>query len=251
MPCLDQGSQRHQEGNSSAKWHKKVKKCIFWASFWRSIFLHLYLDCVSLVRTRQNKKYFVYSNSNIFVCAGYLFFAGSECLIFTESATRLIQSISRNVRDKGTCPPGPVTPKRKGIETSSRRGSSLNSPNKKWQNIFFTLSITKPPTAALLKYWDFHSSWRCIEWWSGDRWHVTWDMWQVTHDAWQVTHDKWYVTHDTCFCDWGLYGVDFLVSVLLPTNVESHCLPYAGLFSCILYVLKYIFFFSFFLSFFS
>ena len=26
---------------------------------------------------------------------------------------------------------------------------------------------------------DFHSSWSCIEWWSGDRWKVTHDMWQI------------------------------------------------------------------------
>ena len=31
-------------------------------------------------------------------------------------------------------------------------------------------------------YWDFHSSWSCIEWWSGDRWHVTCDRWNVTGD---------------------------------------------------------------------
>ena len=78
--------------------------------------------------------------------------------------------------------------------------------------------------------WDSHSSWSCIEWWSGnsfifrsdmwritgDRRHMTGDRWQVTGDCWQVTGDKWQVTGDrwqvTCdrwqlTCDrWRLTG---------------------------------------------
>ena len=51
-------------------------------------------------------------------------------LIVTAMAPRPIQSISCNASDLEVSQPPPVTPKRREMETSSQRHSSLNSQNK-------------------------------------------------------------------------------------------------------------------------
>ena len=59
-----------------------------------------------------------------------------DAVFFTESAPRAIQSISCDVRDRDVCL-FPVTPKRRGMETSSQKCSSLNSQKRTDKNIFF------------------------------------------------------------------------------------------------------------------
>ena len=71
-----------------------------------------------------------------------------SCIFSLIWYTGPIQSISCNDGVSRTCvsvlllPPPPlplVTPKRRGIETSSQRGCSLNSLNNNWHNYFFWL----------------------------------------------------------------------------------------------------------------
>ena len=76
------------------------------------------------------------------------------------------------------------------MDTSSSRGSSLNCQNKIWAWILEEdkkYIFTKHPTAASPRSWDFCRCWRCVEWWSGDRWQVTSDRWHVTGDRWHLT----------------------------------------------------------------
>ena len=74
--------------------------------------------------------------------------------------------------------PLPVTHKRRRMETSSWRVSSVT--------------------------FIIHSSWSSIDWRSdgrlqvtGERWHLAGDRWHVTGDRWQVTGDRWPVTYDS------------------------------------------------------
>ena len=64
--------------------------------------------------------------------------------IFTALAPWWIHSISRNVRDcvvcMYVCLSTPTTPKRRGMETSSQRTSSLNSQKKELTYCFWFLA---------------------------------------------------------------------------------------------------------------
>ena len=121
------------------------------------------------------------------------------------------------------------------MEMSVRRGLPLNCLKQYWHNLnlgkkyVFKNSIHHhTPAAASSSYWDFHSSWSCIEWWSGEKWQLI-----VAIDTWQVKCEKWHVTHEV----WKMTSDIFLVSVALSAHVKKFrvtwMLVYLPWFSCI------------------
>ena len=80
---------------------------------------------------------------------------------------------------------------------------------------FFTLTITKPPSAAspsLLKLsWQLKMQRVVVRWhltgdrWQVDGWHVTGERWKVEGDRWQVTSDRWQMTHNLILTHVGFF----------------------------------------------
>ena len=46
---------------------------------------------------------------------------------------------------------------------------------------------------------NFESRWSWIEWWSGDRWHMTCDSWYMTFNWWHATVDSFLCSFSPSF----------------------------------------------------
>ena len=85
----------------------------------------------------------------------------------------------------------PITPKQRGVDNPSQRGSSLNSLNKNWGKKkkllnFFKNSINhQTPSAASPEILTYQLKLHRVM----VRWQVTGDIWQVTRDTWHLNHD--------------------------------------------------------------
>ena len=76
------------------------------------------------------------------------------------------------------CSPPPLYSETNWKEDLQSNKESINNSNK----IYFLLRVRKkdfllyisqnPLQSHPQTFWDFCSSWSCIEWWSGDMWHV-------------------------------------------------------------------------------